>query len=55
MTIQDIYNLAIKMGIEADFRGKEGVRKFLERKKKKFENLPEREKKEFDKEALKNP
>lgn len=43
------------MGIEADFRGKEGVKKFLERKKEKYEKLSEIEKEEFDKDALENP
>jgi len=55
MTIQEIYNLAIQKGIEADFRGKEGVEKFLERKREKYEKLSEEEKEEFDKEALENP
>jgi putative NIF3 family GTP cyclohydrolase 1 type 2 len=55
MNIQEIYNLAIQMGIEADFRGKEGVRKFLDAKKKKYEKLDEKTKEDFDVEALKNP
>ena len=55
MTIQEIYNLAIQKGIEADFRGKEGVEKLLKRKKEKYEKLSEKEKEEFDKEALENP
>jgi len=55
MKIKDIYELAIKMGIEADFRGGEGIEKLLERKKEKYEKLLEREKEEFDKEALENP
>jgi len=55
MKIQDIQNLAIKMGMEADFRGKDGVQKLLDNKKKKFGNLPEKEKQEFDKDALENP
>lgn len=55
MKISEIYNLAIKMGIESDFRGKDGVEKFLDRKKKNYEKLSEKEKKEFDKEALINP
>jgi len=55
MKISEIYNLAIKMGIESDFRGKDGVEKFLERKRKNYEKLSEKEKKEFDKEALTNP
>jgi len=55
MKIQDIYNLMIKIGTEADFRGAEGVQKLLDGKKKKFEKLPEDAKDEFDKEALVNP
>ncbi len=55
MTINEIFNLAIKLGIEADFRGKEGVRKFLLYKQRKYEKLPEEKKKTFDKEALTNP
>ena len=35
--IQEIFDLAIKMGIESDFRGKEGVEKVLARKKKKYD------------------
>jgi len=45
----------IKMGIESDFRGEEGVKKLLLRKKKAFENLSEKDKEEFDKEMLVNP
>jgi putative NIF3 family GTP cyclohydrolase 1 type 2 len=55
MKIQDIQNLSTKLGIEADFRGKEGVQKLLDRKRKKFEQLPESAKEGFDKEALENP
>jgi len=55
MKIQEIFDLAIKMGIESDFRGKEGVQKLLDRKKKKYEALSEKAKEEFDKEALTNP
>ena len=55
MRINEIYNLAIRMGIEADFRGKEGIVKLLERRKEKFEKLSDIEKEEFDKESFKNP
>ena len=55
MKVKDIQNLSVKMGIEADFRGKEGVQKLLDSKKKKFERLPAEAQKEFDKEALENP
>ena len=55
MKIEEIYNLAIQMGTEADFRGKEGVKEFLEDKQEKYEKMNEKEKGEFDKEALENP
>ncbi len=55
MKIQEIYNLAINKGIESDFRGREGVERMLARKKEKFDGLSEKDKEEFDKEALSNP
>jgi putative NIF3 family GTP cyclohydrolase 1 type 2 len=55
MKIVDIYNLAIKMGTDADFRGREGVQKLLDSKKQKFDKMSEKEKEEFDKDALENP
>jgi len=55
MKIKEIYNLAIKMGIDADLRGREAVEKFLRRKKEKYEKMSVGEKEEFDLEALKNP
>lgn len=55
MTIQQIYNLAIKMGIESDLRGKEKVLKLLKRTKEQYEKLNKEEKEEFDLERLNNP
>jgi len=55
MKIQQIHNLSISLGMEADFRGKEGVQKLLDAKKKKFDELPEKQKQDFDKDALENP
>lgn len=55
MKIKEIFDLSTKMGIAADFRGSEGVAKFLARKKKKYESLSETAKKEFDLEKLNNP
>jgi putative NIF3 family GTP cyclohydrolase 1 type 2 len=55
MKIQEIYDLAIKKGMEADFRGEKAVKNLLERKRKNYEKLSEKEKKHFDKEAFKNP
>ena len=55
MTLKQIYDLAIEMGIKADPRGADGVKSFLERAKKDHEELPEKKKKYFDKECLTNP
>ncbi|MEK7062251.1 MAG: NGG1p interacting factor NIF3 [Patescibacteria group bacterium] len=55
LTIKQIYNLAIEMGIAADLRGKKNVEKYLKRMKEKYENLSREEKSEFDSEKLKNP
>lgn len=55
MRIKEIYNLAINKGIEADFRGREGIERLLKRKKEKYEKLSGKEKEEFDLEALENP
>lgn len=55
MRPKEILNLAIQLGMEADFRGREGVEKFLEHKRKKYEKLSPKEKEIFDLEALENP
>lgn len=55
MTIQQIYDLAIKMGIESDLRGKEKVRRLLAHAKEKYEKMNKEEKSEFDAEKLINP
>jgi putative NIF3 family GTP cyclohydrolase 1 type 2 len=55
MKIFDIFNLAIKMGIDADFRGRKEIEKILQRKKEKYNKLSDKEKEEFDTEALENP
>jgi len=55
MTLQEIYDLAIEMGIKADPRGQAGVRKFLARVKKDYEELSAKKKEFFDKESLRNP
>jgi putative NIF3 family GTP cyclohydrolase 1 type 2 len=43
------------MGINSDIRGKEGVQKFLDKKRKKYESLNGEAKEEFDTEELYNP
>ncbi len=55
MTIQQIYQLAIQLGIKHDLRGPAKVKKYLERTKKKYEKLPKDEQAEFDREKLTNP
>lgn len=55
MKINDIYNLAVKMGIDADLRENSLIEKILQRKKEKYEKMSAEEKEEFDKEELQNP
>jgi hypothetical protein len=55
MKIKEIFDLSIKLGIEADFRGKERISKNLLRRKKEYEKLSEEKKADFDMEALINP
>ena len=55
MTIQQIHNLAITMGIKADLRGEKVVLKNLQRTKEKYNKLDKEAKEEFDKEKLINP
>lgn len=55
MTLQEIYDLAIRMGINADPRGNDQIVKILKRNKKEYEELSSEKKKYFDHEALKNP
>lgn len=55
MTINDIYKKAVEAGIGLDPRGKDEVLKGLEREKKAFDKLDEKDKKSFDMERLTNP
>jgi putative NIF3 family GTP cyclohydrolase 1 type 2 len=55
MTIQQIYDLAVKMGIKADLRGEKRVKENLARLKAKYEKMDKEAKAEFDKEKLTNP
>ena len=55
MTTQQIFELAVKMGIKSDLRGEKEVKKYLDRTKKKYEKLDKDAKTEFDKEKLINP
>lgn len=55
MKIKEIYGYVVEKGIEKDPRKPEGVKEALERVKKKYEEMKEDEKKEFDLESLTNP
>lgn len=55
MTLQEIYDLSIEMGVKSDPRGADGVKRFLSRTKKDFEEIPAKKKEFFDKESFKNP
>jgi putative NIF3 family GTP cyclohydrolase 1 type 2 len=55
MNIQQVYKLAIEIGIKNDFRTKTEIAEYLKMKKEGYENLPKDEKPYFDKEKLTNP
>ena len=55
MTIQEIYELALQMGMKADPRGETRVKKALERARKEQDSLPDKKKGSFDSESLTNP
>lgn len=55
MTTQQIYELAVKLGMKADLRKPEMVKKYLARAKEKYEKMNASEKAEFDQEKLTNP
>jgi putative NIF3 family GTP cyclohydrolase 1 type 2 len=53
--LKEIYELAVKKGIDTDPRGKKEVEKLLKKQAAAFKELKAEEKKEFDEEKLKNP
>lgn len=55
MTINQIYALALKMGIEADPRPRARINKILGREKKKYQNLKGVKREIFDRERIRNP
>ena len=55
MKLQEIYDLAIEMGIKADPRGENSVGKILVKRRKAYEELSEKKKATFDSETLVNP
>jgi len=55
MKIKEIFDLAIKMGIKADFRGQKKIANILKRRRKKYNSLSNKEKEIYDKDSLSNP
>lgn len=55
MTLKQIYDLAIKIGIKNDFRTKKEIDDHLKRKKEEYDKLSKEEKEFFDRERLTNP
>jgi len=55
MSIKEIFDLAIQLGIEADFRGKDHIQKYLKKRKEKYDSLSLDKKELFDVEAFQNP
>ncbi len=55
MKLKEIYETIVAKGIEADPRGKKGVRKFLENRKKAYEDMRKDEREFYDVERLTNP
>jgi len=55
LSIKQIYNLAIELGIKNDLRGPKAVKDKLTRIKAKYQKLTDEQKKDFDEEKLTNP
>jgi len=55
MKVPDIYRHVVKLGIEADPRGKKEMARILKENKKRFDGLKEDELDEFDQDSLFNP
>ncbi len=55
MKIKEIYDFVLEKGMDKDPRKREGVEEVLARAKKKFEEMKEEDKKDYDREKLTNP
>lgn len=55
MRLKEIYETIVARGIEADPRGKKGVKRFLENRKKSYEDMKKDEREFYDTERLTNP
>jgi putative NIF3 family GTP cyclohydrolase 1 type 2 len=55
LKLEEIYKLAVQMGMEKDPRGKAEIKRLLARNRERYEKLPEKEKQYFDTSGLDNP
>ncbi len=55
LTVKQVFDLGLKLGVAADPRGPNGVAEYLAQSKKEYENLKPKDKLYFDKERLENP
>ncbi len=55
MKLRELYETAVRMGIESDPRGKQGVEDYMERAKRRRESLPEHLKQFADPQETQNP
>ena len=55
MTLGEIYQKAVGLGIKADPRGEAGIKKLLKRRKEEYTNLAKDKQAEYDSEDLVNP
>lgn len=55
MTIQQIFDLAIKLGTKNDLRGEKRIKEILAKTKEKYEKMSAKEKECFDSDKLTNP
>lgn len=55
MTIKEIYEQAVRKGIEADFRGEEEISSMMSRIKERHQKMSKEKKQWFDEERLSNP
>jgi hypothetical protein len=53
--LHEIYETAVRMGIKADPRGKQGIEEHLERERRRHEKLPDHRKEFADQQDLTNP
>ena len=55
MKLYEIYELAVRLGIEKDVRGQEEINRILEKNRREFERKTDQESTFFDRETLTNP